>query len=193
MINFRNTQFIKSSNDKLSRPNDNLKEVLFVGRSNVGKSSLLNCLCNNKNLAFVSSKPGHTKLLNYYNVDKKFYLVDAPGYGFSFSNKEEINFFAKLMENYFTDNKFLSFVVFLLDSRRKINQDDLDIYSFLKSENIPFIVVLTKADKINQKEKHAILKEIKNNFDIVEDDLIFTSTYSNKNLDTLKQIIEVHL
>lgn len=193
MINFRNTQFIKSSNDKLSRPNDNLKEVLFVGRSNVGKSSLLNCLCNNKNLAFVSSKPGHTKLLNYYNVDKKFYLVDAPGYGFSFSNKEEINFFAKLMENYFTDNKFLSFVVFLLDSRRKINQDDLDIYSFLKSENIPFIVVLTKADKINQKEKHAILKEIKNNFDIVEDDLIFTSTYSNKNLDTLKKIIEVHL
>ncbi len=193
MINFRNTQFIKSSNDKLSRPNDNLKEVLFVGRSNVGKSSLLNCLCNNKNLAFVSSKPGHTKLLNYYNVDKKFYLVDAPGYGFSFSNKDEINFFAKLMENYFTDNKFLSFVVFLLDSRRKINQDDLDIYSFLKSENIPFIVVLTKADKINQKEKHAILKEIKNNFDIVEDDLIFTSTYSNKNLDTLKQIIEVHL
>lgn len=193
MINFRNTQFIKSSNDKLSRPNDNLKEVLFVGRSNVGKSSLLNCLCDNKNLAFVSSKPGHTKLLNYYNVDKKFYLVDAPGYGFSFSNKDEINFFAKLMENYFTDNKFLSFVVFLLDSRRKINQDDLDIYSFLKSENIPFIVVLTKADKINQKEKHAILKEIKNNFDIVEDDLIFTSTYSNKNLDTLKKIIEVHL
>lgn len=193
MINFRNTQFIKSSNDKLSRPNDNLKEVLFVGRSNVGKSSLLNCLCNNKNLAFVSSKPGHTKLLNYYNVDKTFYLVDAPGYGFSFSNKDEINFFAKLMENYFTDNKFLSFVVFLLDSRRKINQDDLDIYSFLKSENIPFIVVLTKADKINQKEKHAILKEIKNNFDIVEDDLIFTSTYSNKNLDTLKKIIEVHL
>lgn len=193
MINFRNTQFIKSSNDKLSRPNDNLKEVLFVGRSNVGKSSLLNCLCNNKNLAFVSSKPGHTKLLNYYNVDKKFYLVDAPGYGFSFSNKDEINFFAKLMENYFTDNKFLSFVVFLLDSRRKINQDDLDIYSFLKSENIPFIVVLTKADKINQKEKHAILKEIKNNFDIVEDDLIFTSTYSNKNLDMLKKIIEVHL
>lgn len=193
MINFRNTQFIKSSNDKLSRPNDNLKEVLFVGRSNVGKSSLLNCLCNNKNLAFVSSKPGHTKLLNYYNVDKKFYLVDAPGYGFSFSNKDEINFFAKLMENYFTDNKFLSFVVFLLDSRRKINQDDLDIYSFLKSENIPFIVVLTKADKINQKEKYAILKEIKNNFDIVEDDLIFTSTYSNKNLDTLKKIIEVHL
>ncbi len=193
MINFRNTQFIKSSNDKLSRPNDNLKEVLFVGRSNVGKSSLLNCLCNNKNLAFVSSKPGHTKLLNYYNVDKKFYLVDAPGYGFSFSNKDEINFFAKLMENYFADNKFLSFVVFLLDSRRKINQDDLDIYSFLKVENIPFVVVLTKADKINQKEKYAILKEIKNNFDIAEDDLIFTSTYSNKNLDMLKKIIEVHL
>lgn len=193
MINFRNTQFIKSSNDKLSRPNDNLKEVLFVGRSNVGKSSLLNCLCDNKNLAFVSSKPGHTKLLNYYNVDKKFYLVDAPGYGFSFSNKDEINFFAKLMENYFADNKFLSFVVFLLDSRRKINQDDLDIYSFLKVENIPFVVVLTKADKINQKEKYAILKEIKNNFDIAEDDLIFTSTYSNKNLDMLKKIIEVHL
>lgn len=193
MINFRNTQFIKSSNDKLSRPNDNLKEVLFVGRSNVGKSSLLNCLCNNKNLAFVSSKPGHTKLLNYYNVDKKFYLVDAPGYGFSFSNKDEINFFAKLMENYFADNKFLSFVVFLLDSRRKINQDDLDIYSFLKVENIPFVVVLTKADKINQKEKYAILKEIKNNFDIAEDDLIFTSTYSNKNLDMIKKIIEVHL
>ena len=79
MINFKNTRFIKSLPSIKLKEDDKLKEVLFVGRSNVGKSSLLNCLCDNKNLAFVSSKPGHTKLLNFYNVDQKFYLVDAPG------------------------------------------------------------------------------------------------------------------
>ena len=102
MINFKNTRFIKSLPSIKLKEDDKLKEVLFVGRSNVGKSSLLNCLCDNKNLAFVSSKPGHTKLLNFYNVDQKFYLVDAPGYGYSKSNISEINLFSEMMEDYFS-------------------------------------------------------------------------------------------
>ena len=132
MINFKNTRFIKSLPSIKLKEDDKLKEVLFVGRSNVGKSSLLNCLCDNKNLAFVSSKPGHTKLLNFYNVDQKFYLVDAPGYGYSKSNISEINLFSEMMEDYFSNTFNLALVVFLLDSRRKLNEDDLQLINFFK-------------------------------------------------------------
>ena len=83
MINFRNTKFIKSTKTLEDAPKGRLPEILIVGRSNAGKSSLINALVDNKNLAFTSSKPGHTRLLNYYSVDEKFYLVDAPGYGYA--------------------------------------------------------------------------------------------------------------
>ena len=93
MINFENTTFIKSCVDKIDNYKEDLQEVLFIGRSNVGKSSLINLLTNKNRLAFVSSKPGHTRLLNYYLVDTKFFLVDAPGYGYSAIDKIFIHHF----------------------------------------------------------------------------------------------------
>lgn len=193
MINFKNTRFIKSLPSIKLKEDDKLKEVLFVGRSNVGKSSLLNCLCDNKNLAFVSSKPGHTKLLNFYNVDQKFYLVDAPGYGYSKSNINEINLFSEMMEDYFSNTSNLSLVVFLLDSRRKLNDDDLQLINFFKEENINFVIVLTKADKLNQSQRYQITHHIKDMLNISVDDMIFTSTLKKENIDKLKKSIEFYL
>lgn len=192
MINFRNAVFIKSAPTYLDAPKDVvLDEILIVGRSNVGKSSLLNALCDNKSLAFTSSKPGHTKLLNFFNIDKKFYLVDAPGYGYSVSSRKEIFDFKKMMDGYFSTTKKLKGVVFLLDSRRVPNDDDFLLYSFFGSQNIPFVLVLTKCDKITQKEKSKTLSELKQASFISESKQpILVSIKDKRSLSKLKTEIE---
>lgn len=157
MIDFRNVKFIKSAPSANQRP-DGLFDIMFVGRSNVGKSSLINALCNKKDLAYTSSKPGHTRLLNYFDVDGKFYLVDAPGYGYVAKGPKDA--FAEMMEGYFQDSK-PRLVVFLFDSRRTPNEEDVSFFKYLLSENIATILVLTKADKLNQSEKAAIARNIK--------------------------------
>lgn len=156
MINFRNVNFVKSAPSASQRP-DGLFDIMFVGRSNVGKSSLINALCSRKDLAFTSSKPGHTRLLNYYNVDEKFYLVDAPGYGYVSKGPKDA--FAEMMEGYFATSK-PRLVIFLFDSRRTPQDDDVSFMKYLKEQNIPVLLVLTKADKLNQSEKAAIKKNI---------------------------------
>lgn len=160
MINFNKTKFIKSAPSVEDKPQKSLPEVLFVGKSNVGKSSLINALCKNSSLARTSSKPGFTKLLNYYEVDEKFYLVDAPGYGYTISGSKLLDNFGKMMEDYF-DNPNLKLVVFLIDSRHEMGKDDKDFYQFLTDNNIPYLLVTTKVDKLNQKENARLEKYIK--------------------------------
>lgn len=191
MVNFRNAKFIKSAPTYLDAPKDVvLDEILLVGRSNVGKSSLLNALCDNKSLAFTSSKPGHTKLLNFYNVDKKFYFVDAPGYGYSVSPKKEIVDFQKMMDSYFSTSKKLKGVIFLLDSRRAPNEDDFLLYSFFFAQNIKFTLVLTKCDKITQKEKSKTLSELKESGFINESkEPLLVSIKDKRSLEKLKSEI----
>lgn len=159
MINFSKIKFIKSAPSYLDKPTKDLPEVLFVGKSNVGKSSLINALANNKNLAYTSSKPGFTKLLNYFEVDETFYLVDAPGYGYTISGSRHLDSFSKMMENYFK-NPALKCVVFIVDSRHELSEDDVDFYNFVIDNKIPFILVASKIDKLNQSEKSKMNKNI---------------------------------
>jgi len=160
MINFSNVNFIKSAPSLEDRPDKNLPEVLFVGKSNVGKSSLINALTKRVNLAHTSSKPGFTKLLNYYEVDNKFYLVDAPGYGYTISGNKHLGNFGKMMENYFA-NQNLKLVVFLIDSRHEMSADDADFFEYLKEMKLPYVLIATKVDKLNQKENAALEKYLK--------------------------------
>lgn len=154
-LNFHNTHYVISAPSLKEAPKDGLPHVLFVGRSNVGKSSLINVLCSSK-LAFSSKKAGKTKLLNYFLVDSAFYLVDSPGYGkTSYANLTTIQF-SKMMEGYVKD-KNLKAIVLLSDLRREPGQEDKDFLSYLLSTGIPVIGVLTKMDKMNQSERHEAL------------------------------------
>ena len=159
MINFNKAKFIKSAQTYSQKPEKNLKEIVFVGKSNVGKSSLINALVKNKSLAKTSSKPGYTKLLNYFEIDEKFYLVDAPGYGYTASGAKYLDSFSKMMETYF-DNPSLAGVVFIVDSRHNLSNDDIGFYNFIVEKSVPFILVANKYDKLNQSEKAKIKKHI---------------------------------
>ena len=190
MINYSNTNFVKSASLKSERPAEPyLPEVLFVGRSNVGKSSLINAICNKKNMAFTSSKPGHTKLLNYFNIDNKFYLVDAPGYGFAKTGVDLDELFGDMMNDYLESNDRLSCILFLLDSRRELNEDDTNLISYLIDKNYPFLLVTTKMDKLNQKEKSALNKRLSVT-GINGDSIVQTSSLDKINIDKLRSKIE---
>ena len=191
MINYKNSTFVKSTPTVKERPSDLNSEVLIVGKSNVGKSSLINRLCTKKSLAYTSSKPGHTRLLNYYNIDNAFYLVDAPGYGFAKGGIDLDCLFGTMMDEYFTDNEHLKLVLLLIDSRREFGENDLEILDYLKNTKIPYFVVITKVDKVNQKGKSELLKRLKI-LDINEN-VYLTSSLVDKTLDTLKRDIETYI
>ena len=161
MINFSNATFIKSATKLSEAPDKKLPEVLLCGRSNVGKSSFINALTNKKKLAFTSSKPGHTQLLNYYNIDDSLYLVDAPGYGYAKGGLDLDALFKKTMDSYLIDNPQLKVVIILLDSRRELSDDDINFINYLVEKKINCFVVFTKIDKINQSEKAKLEKHIK--------------------------------
>ena len=189
MINFNNVTFLKSCPTRKEKPQDNKPEVLIVGKSNVGKSSLINALCNKKKMAFTSSKPGHTRLLNYYDIDNQFYIVDAPGYGYAKGGLDLDRLFAQMMESYFDNNQQLKLVLILLDARRELSEDDQEIIDFVKESNVSYFIVVTKYDKVNQKEKAALNKRL-NHEGFSKEQIYFTSSLNNDGLNLLKKGIE---
>ena len=189
MINFSNVTFVKSCPTRKERPQVSKSEVLIVGKSNVGKSSLINALCNKKKMAFTSSKPGHTRLLNYYDIDGKFYLVDAPGYGYAKGGIDLDRLFATMMESYFDNNNELKLVLILLDARRELSADDKEIIDFVKESGINYLIVITKYDKVNQKEKAALNKHLTSE-GFKKEQVFFTSSLNNDGLNLLKKEVE---
>ena len=192
MIDFANVNFVKSCPNRKEKPQDIKPEVLVVGKSNVGKSSLINALCDKKRLAFTSSKPGHTRLLNYYDIDKKFYIVDAPGYGYAKGGIDLDRLFAEMMDSYFSNNRELKLVLVLLDARREISNDDQEIIDYIKESGFPYFIVITKIDKVNQKEKAALNKRLKAQ-EFAPECVFYTSSLDNEGLNSLKKGIEKSL
>lgn len=145
-------------------PNDQKNEFLLVGRSNVGKSSFINTLINRKNFARTSATPGKTQTINFYHVNEKFYLVDAPGYGFAMLSKKKQKKFGLMMEDYLRNRPNLKQVFMLIDFRHKPSNDDLLMYNYLKYYKIPVTIVATKTDKVgitlHQKQRNMILEEL---------------------------------
>lgn len=151
-MNFNNAEFKFACGTSEQLPMSTLPEIIFSGKSNVGKSSLINKLANRKNLARISSKPGKTGTINFFEVEN-FHLVDLPGYGYAKVSKYEKQRWAELMEGYFAQDRLFCMVVQLLDMRHKPTQDDLDMIQFLESSGLPYIVVLTKKDKLKKSEQ----------------------------------------
>ncbi|MBQ8643029.1 MAG: YihA family ribosome biogenesis GTP-binding protein [Clostridia bacterium] len=147
-------------------PGDRLPQVAFSGRSNVGKSSLINSLLNRKNLARVSGEPGKTITVNFYNIDKKLYLVDLPGYGYAKRTKEDQKKWSSLTDGYFTNNPHFDsvrLVCQLIDSRVGPTDDDWDMLEYLTEAQCNFIVAGTKCDKLNRTERNAFIDFMKEN------------------------------
>ncbi len=153
-------------------PNTSFPDLAFAGRSNVGKSSLINKLLNRKSLARVSQKPGKTATINFYNIDDTINFVDLPGYGFAKVSKEEKRRWGKMIETYLNTRKTLSQVILLVDSRHKPTEDDIMMLSFIRGVCPRAVVVATKYDKLKPSQRQGALKLIIDTLNLEGDDII---------------------
>ena len=151
-MNVAHAEFVVSNTRVDHCPKTKMPEYAFIGRSNVGKSSLINMLCNQKKLAKTSSRPGKTQLINHFLINKKWYLVDLPGYGYARASKTQKKTFQKFIVDYFTKRKELVSAFLLIDIRHEPQPIDLDFLRWLGEHFIPFSIVFTKVDKIKEKE-----------------------------------------
>ena len=149
-MDIKEAVFVKSSQKVSECPKPDKPEYAFIGRSNVGKSSLINMLCNRKKLAKISGTPGKTQLINHFLIDGKWYLVDLPGYGYAKVSKSKRHKFGKLIEKYIFDRENLMCLFVLIDSRIPLQSSDLEFMITLGQKNVPFCIVFTKTDKLKK-------------------------------------------
>lgn len=171
-------EYVKSCVSAEQYPTDGLPEMIFAGRSNVGKSSFINSLTNRKHLARVSSRPGKTQTLNFYNINDMMYLVDVPGYGYAKVNRTLKESFGRMIEEYLVEREELILGVLLVDYRHKPTEEDIAMYQLYKYYDIPSVVIGTKKDKVNRSQYKKQEKLIKETLDFNEDD-VFVS-YSSE-------------
>lgn len=162
-LNIQNTNLKMTAGLASQFPRDAIPQVALSGRSNVGKSSLINTLLGRKSLARVSATPGKTITVNFYEVDKKMFLVDLPGYGFAARSHDNKGQWSSLTDGYFTKNKNIDLVrgvVQLIDSRAGITRDDAMMLDYMNSVQMPYVIAITKIDKLNKTERAAIIEKI---------------------------------
>lgn len=175
-------------------PKDKKSEFLLVGRSNVGKSSFINTLLGQKNLARTSSRPGKTQTLNFYLVNDNFYLIDVPGYGYASVNHEQQKKMGLMIEEYLEKRDELKRVFMLIDFRIKPTENDILMYKFLKYYNIPTTLVATKNDKVGSSKKNKNLKVIKDTLNLaLGDDVILFSSINKTGREDVLKVIENYL
>lgn len=174
-------------------PKDNLPEFLLVGRSNVGKSSFINTIIERKNFARTSSKPGKTQTLNFYLVNKNFYLVDVPGYGYASGGKQIQKKFGMMIEEYLKNRPNLKKVFMLIDYRHKPTEDDVLMYNFLKYYNLEIKIIATKYDKVGKNGRLKQDKLIKDTLKLEDDMFIPFSTITKKGKEEVYQEISEKL
>ncbi len=181
----KSAEFVASYGTREQLPASGRTEIVFAGRSNVGKSSLINRLCNRKNLARVSSRPGKTANINFYSVND-FYIVDLPGYGFAKVSKTERTRWDSLIRGYFTSGRNIGLVLRLIDCRRPPTEDDILLMKYLSRLHLPFDVVLTKSDKLNKSSVSGFRDEFYSYCAPYHPgEVIVTSAEKNTGIDTL--------
>ncbi len=177
---------------KLSQyPNTGLPEVAFVGKSNVGKSTLINAMVRRKSLARTSSSPGKTRTINFYNVENVMYIVDVPGYGYAKAPKSEIEKWGRMIEEYLEKRQELEAIVMLVDIRHEPGENDVLMYNWLKHYGYDIIIAATKSDKINRSQIQKQLSIIKNKLKLANEDVLITfSGVSKVGVDELWKVLE---
>ena len=191
-MNFQKVEFLISAAAVKDFPKNRLPEIAFAGKSNVGKSSVINRLLNRKNFARVGAAPGKTIHINYFKIDNAFYLVDLPGYGYAKVAKGEKRRWAEMMEGYFQSPRNIKLVVQLVDMRHKPSEDDYIMMRFLQDAGLPFIVAATKSDKLNKTQYKERCEALKSELSEFGEDLVIIPFSSEKGegTDTLKSYIE---
>ncbi len=168
-INLQKAEFILSAASEKGFLHDGLPQVAFAGRSNVGKSSVINCLLNRKNFARVGASPGKTIHINYFKIDGTFYLVDLPGYGYAKVSKGERDRWGKLMESYFAHPELMTLGVTIVDARHKPTADDVTMVQWFRDTGCPLIVVANKLDKLKKSEIQPSLDRVRLTLELEED------------------------
>lgn len=171
-INLQKAEFILSAVAPKFFLRDGLPQVAFSGRSNVGKSSVINRLLNRKNFARVGAAPGKTTQINYFKIDNAFYLVDLPGYGYAKVSKAERDRWGKLMESYFADPDLMTLGVMIVDSRHKPTADDCTMARWYREAGCPFVVVANKLDKLKKSQVEPNLQVIRETLELGEGDVV---------------------
>lgn len=165
-MNLQNAEFIRSAAKPADFPRDRLPQVVFAGRSNVGKSSVINRLLNRKNFARVGAAPGKTTHINYFLIDRKLYLVDLPGYGYAKVSKPEKERWGRLIESYFADPELMTLGVLIVDARHKPTADDCTMAECFRQSGKPFVVVANKLDKLKKSEVETNLARVRETLDL---------------------------
>ena len=176
----KNPRFQISAVGPKQYPNDNLPEIVLVGKSNVGKSSFINTMINRKKLARTSSEPGKTRHINFYNMDDIFYFVDLPGYGYSKMSKTEQEKVGKFIEEYLFNRKNISLIVFLLDIRHNPTANDKLMYDYILNSRLPFIIIANKADKITTTKVDSATNEIKKYLNVLDNTTVLPFSSERK-------------
>ncbi len=156
----KNVKYLLTTHDINLMPQDDINEYVIVGKSNVGKSTFINTLTNHRNLAHTSSKPGKTRAISFFDVDGKFRLVDIPGYGYAKVSQQQKVLFAEMIDTYLSQRENIVKAILLVDCRRGITGDDKEMISYFHHNEIPFTVIGTKLDKVNQSEKTKFVRNI---------------------------------
>jgi GTP-binding protein len=185
----KQSEFITSAVSKTQYPTDNRAEIAFVGRSNVGKSSIINTLTNRRGLAKVSGTPGKTRLINFFLINNTFYLVDLPGYGYAKVSKGEKESWGKFIEMYLINRPQLQRVVLLVDCRHKPTSDDILMYKWIKHYGYNTLVVATKKDKLTKNELVKSEKVIRETLELPKDEKIYY--FSSLKKEGKEELIDV--
>ncbi len=193
-MDYSNAQFERAYGTFEQLPASTMPEIVFSGRSNVGKSSLINKVFNRKNLARVSSVPGKTITINFYSCGNDAKIVDLPGYGYAKVAKSEKTRWANMMEQYFNSGRDIKLVVQLVDMRHPATADDIMMMEFLEHTGIDYIVVMTKSDKLNKGEYKSRVENSRQELSFVDpENIIPFSSQTGENVDKIKAIIESRL
>lgn len=193
MIKILQSNFIKSVANPKDRIQDGKKQIAFVGRSNVGKSSLLNNLTNRNKLARTSNTPGRTRLINYFLINDSFYFVDLPGYGFAKASKQEVQSWQSLIEPYLVDNPDLKCICVLVDIRHEPTKQDKEMIMFLNYYRLPYIIIATKADKLGKSQIKPYAYKIANAIGVGHDNVFAVSNETGYGKDQILTKLEQFL
>lgn len=187
----KNPYLVISAPNSKSWPEGNLPEIVMAGRSNVGKSSLINTITRRKNLAYVGNTPGKTRLLNFFNIDDRFLLVDVPGYGYANASKKVLIQFGEMMEEYFGSREQKRGLLIIVDARHKPSEDDITMMEYARYHGMKLAVIATKMDKLKRSEVKKNLDKIKTTLELTDEDyLIPFSSEKRQGIDRVWQVID---